>query len=474
MLLDYKAGLYKNELINYKKQMMMKKITFILLAIVLLSNFNAAAQEAQDCTNTYNLFKGDVQTKKFDAAYPKLITLMETCPTLSINIYKYGGDLAEARFKIATDKKEAAGLITKIYTQRLLHYPKDDIAKVHSDYATFIADNNLASDDEIFVLLEKAYSIDPNRMGVKNMYKYFQGVTDRNKDTNPQKVFDTYDDVLESVQEKLDDYSKKLEPIQAKEEKGETLERRDKINLRAYTLNSKALGQVEAGLDQIIIELSTCERLIPLYTRDFPANKTNAKWLKRAVSRMYAKECTEDPLYETLVEAYVTADPSTEASVFFAGILYKRGKETEAMEYYKKAVEQQPDAFKKAENLYKIAQLFAKKGRKSEARNYANQALSFKPSMGNAYLMIANLYATSANECGTTEFDKRMVYTAALNKARRAVQVDPSVESKAAVYIKNYLANEPSKKLIFTIGIKPGTPHVIKCWIGETVKIPQK
>ena len=49
-------------------------------------------------------------------------------------------------------------------------------------------------------------------MGVRNIYKYFQGVTDRNKDTNPQKVFDTYDDVLESVGEKLDYYSKKLVP----------------------------------------------------------------------------------------------------------------------------------------------------------------------------------------------------------------------------------------------------------------------
>ena len=28
------------------------------------------------------------------------------------------------------------------------------------------------------------------------MAKYFQEVTNRNKDTNAQKVFDTYDDVL--------------------------------------------------------------------------------------------------------------------------------------------------------------------------------------------------------------------------------------------------------------------------------------
>ncbi len=451
----------------------MKKITFLLAAVTLLLNTSILAQSSQDCGIVYNLFKGEVQTKKYDSALPKLKQLMNDCPKLSVNIYKLGDRLVKDQLKAGGNKVELTALAKKIYEQRLIHFPKD-AAKMHSDYATFLAKEKIGTEDEIFALLEKAYSLDPTQMGVRNIYKYFQGVTDRNKDTNPQKVFDTYDDVLESVGEKLNYYAKKLEPLKAKEEKGETLEKREKSLLRAYSINSKALGQVEAGLDQIIVELSTCERLIPLYTGEFEANKTNIKWLNRAVSRMYSKECTDEPLYEKLVEAWVAADPSPKTLVYFAGILYKKGKETEAMEYYKKAVDQETDAFNKAENLYKIAQLFAKRGRKSEARRYANQALSNKPSMGKAYLLIAGLYASSADACGTKEFEKRMVYTAALNKARRAVAVDPSIASRASRYIKNYLSQEPSKKLIFTEGVKPGTPYSIKCWIGETVKIPQK
>jgi len=451
----------------------MKKITFLLAAVTLLLNTSILAQSSQDCGIVYNLFKGEVQTKKYDSALPKLKQLMNDCPKLSVNIYKLGDRLVKDQLKAGGNKVELTALAKKIYEQRLIHFPKD-AAKMHSDYATFLAKEKIGTEDEIFALLEKAYSLDPTQMGVRNIYKYFQGVTDRNKDTNPQKVFDTYDDVLESVGEKLNYYAKKLEPLKAKEEKGETLEKREKSLLRAYSINSKALGQVEAGLDQIIVELSTCERLIPLYTGEFEANKTNIKWLNRAVSRMYSKECTDEPLYEKLVEAWVAADPSPKTLVYFAGILYKKGKETEAMEYYKKAVDQETDAFNKAENLYKIAQLFAKRGRKSEARRYANQALSNKTSMGKAYLLIAGLYASSADACGTKEFEKRMVYTAAVNKARRAVAVDPSIASRASRYIKNYLSQEPSKKLIFTEGVKPGTPYSIKCWIGETVKIPQK
>ncbi len=451
----------------------MKKITFLLAAITLLLNTSILAQNTTDCGRVYNLFKGEVQTKKYDTALPKLKQLMNDCPELSVNIYKLGDRLVKDQLKAGSDKAEFTALAKKIYEQRLQYFPKD-AAKMHSDYATFLAREKIGSDDEIFALLEKAYSLDPTQMGVRNIYKYFQGVTDRNKDTNPQKVFDTYDDVLESVGEKLDYYAKKLVPLKAKEEKGETLEKREKSLLRAYSINSKALGQVEAGLDQIIVELSTCERLIPLYTGEFETNKTNVKWLNRAVSRMYSKECTDEPLYEKLVEAWVAADPSPKTLVYFAGILYKKGKETEAMDYYKKAVDQEPDVFEKAKNQYKIAQLFAKRGQKSQARSYARQALKNNPNFGKAYLLIANLYATSASACGTTEFEQRMVYTAALYQARRAASVDPSIASTASRYIKNYLSQEPSKKLMFSETIKAGTPYTIKCWIGETVKVSEK
>ena len=37
------------------------------------------------------------------------------------------------------------------------------------------------------------------------------------------------------------------------------------------------------------------------------------------------------------------------------------------------------------------------------------KALAYQPSMGKAYLLIANLYASSANGCGKTQFEKRAV-----------------------------------------------------------------
>ncbi len=445
----------------------MKKITFLLAVVVFFSTAKTNAQDdaKRECLIKYNLFKGDFKSKKYDEAYTNWTYLMENCQDLSVNIYKYGADIAQ-------DVKKDPVLAKKVYEQRLQYFPKqtntNNLAKAHSDYATYLAKNKLATDDEIFVILEKAYQISPKDMGVRNIYKYFQLVTDKYKDVEPQKVFDTYDDVIESVGEKLDDYTKKIIKLS---DSTRTLDAKEKRYLRAYKINSKALGQIEGGLDNIISGIATCERLVPIYNRDFESNKTNETWLRRAVSRMFNKGCQEDPLFEKLAKAYAEATPSPDSYSFYAGILEKNGDVSGAAEMRQKAFDLETDPLKKAKTKLKFAQAAKSRGQLSKARSLAREALKFNPNYGKAYLFIARLYQSSVNNCGSNEFEKRMVYAAALRQARRAVSVDPSISSVARKYVATYKANLPSKKVIFTEGIKAGSSFTIKCWIGETVKV---
>jgi tetratricopeptide (TPR) repeat protein len=443
----------------------MKKITFLLAAMLLLTTVETNAQDAsRECTIKYNLFKGDYQSKKFDEAYINWIYLMDNCKDLSVNIYKFGATLSE-------DVRKEPTLAKRVYEQRLQYFPTKNPAKVHSDYATYLFENKLASNDEVFKILEKGYAIDPTKMGVKNLYIYFQGVTDRNKDTNPQKVFDTYDDVLENVNIKLANYAKKLVKYS---DTTKVLDKRDKQLKRAYTVNSTALGTVEGGLDAIISEIATCVRLIPLYERDFEANKSNAIWLKRSVSRMFNKGCQEEPLFEKLVRAFAEASPSPEAYAFLANVLENNDDSAGAVKMREKSFELETDPLKKAKYKLKFAQAAKDRGQYSKARSLAREALKFNPRSGRAYLFIATLYQGSVNDCGDNLFEKRMVYVAALNMAKRAASVDPSISARASKYINIYDQNVPSQKDIFNATAVPGGKFTIKCWIGETVRIPNK
>ena len=138
----------------------------------------------------------------------------------------------------------------------------------------------------------------------------------------------------------------------------------------------------------------------------------------------------------------------------------------------KQAVEQEQDLYKKAGYQLKIAQILRLQGKLSEARSYCYQAIDNAPTMGKAYLLVAAMYASSANSCGDDVVSKRMVYVAALNKAQKARAVDPSISALANKYISNYKENLPSTKDLFVAGVASGSSHKIGCWINETVIVP--
>lgn len=454
---------------------MKRIITNLVLGLLLVTGVsNVYAQdkygaEPDKCKQNLSLFHESVKAGNYDGAYENWKWCYDNCPKASMYIYADGLKIAENMYKNGSDKGAASKLIDEIYAKRIKNFPKN-LGKVYSDWAISLKKRG-ASKDEIFKKLEAAFKANPTEMSIKNIADYFKQVTERNKDTDAQKVFDTYDDVLDAVNDKMDKLTEELDKLNAKDSLGETLTSKEKLKQKNNAINLRGLGQVEPILDQTLGEVATCDRLIPLYNKSFDANKTDPKWLKRAVQRMFSKECTEDDLYPKLVEAWVTVEPSSNAYIFFSGILDERGETKKALEYKNKAVDLETDPFKKAKLLLSIAFQYRHRS-KSTARSYAYKALKERPSYGDAYLLIANLYGSSANSCGTDEFSKRMVYVAAANMAAKAKAVDPGIATKANRAIKGYLRNAPSKKLVFNEGKKSGDSHKIGCWIGTTVRIP--
>jgi len=461
------------------KTLKMQKFSVIAIAFLLLAgSFVTYAQETQDnakqeCNIKYNLFRADFKSKKYDNAYDSWLWTFENCPDLSVNIYKNGLIIAKHKYNQATgaDKVAAKNLIEKIYKQRLQYFPKVKPAKMYSEYAMFL---DKAGDDEakVYGLLKKAYEIKPEEMGIKAIFKFFAGYIQRNKDNNIQGIFDMNDNLQDVANRKMDYLSQKLDKLREIEESGQELSAKQQRFKRAYSINLTGLGKVESGLGSMLEKYATCDRLIPMYEKEFDANVANAVWLKRSVSRLYNKGCTDGTFYDKMVETYVNADPSADAYKFYAGLLMKKGNEAKAIEYFKKAVDLETDSYKKASTLYFIAQLMKKKGRFGQARTYAYRALKARPSLGKAYLLIASMYAKSAKSCGNDVFGTRMVYQAALVKARKAKAIDPSISSIAQKHINSYAGKAPSTEDVFNKGIASGTPWKIDCWINETVRVP--
>jgi tetratricopeptide (TPR) repeat protein len=322
-------------------------------------------------------------------------------------------------------------------------------------------------------MMSEAFTKDQeNFTNPKALYIYFSSLVDENKAGRKdlQEVFDVYDAVTEKIELENEKITGKISKLLPKEEAG-TLTSKEKSHLRSYNSYSEVYGKIAGSIDSKLGPLADCSNLIPLYEKSFEEKKGDVVWVKRAVGLMFNKECTDDPMFQKLFEAQLRLDPSADAYVYGGTLKMKNGDTSGALADFDKALSLETNKDKKSKIAYKVAVINKRKGSKSTSRSYAQKAIDANPSNGRAYLLIANLYATSANDCGSTTFEKRAMYWKAADMARQAGRVDPSLSGSSSQAVNSYLAKAPSKEMIFSSGMA-GKTVSFSCWVGGSVKVP--
>jgi tetratricopeptide (TPR) repeat protein len=460
----------------------MKKLCVITLIFIGLFHAPILAQDTNVCMQDLSIFAEFAKVKNYKSAFEPWMKVRGECPSINVAIYLYGERILKDRIKNGSPEEQEASKkdILKLYDQWVENFPKKRnksvVGDIISKKAQALLDFKQADLKEIYLTFDEAYKKDKKSFtNPKLLYNYFKTMYDRYKngdiEVTMELLFNKYEEVSEKFEFESTELSKKLDIILKKEEAGTALTSRETRSKRIYNVNSNAIGTFLSNLDAIIAKEATCENLIPLYKRNFEENKTDPLWIKRAASRMDSKECSDDPLFVTLVEALHALEPSADSAYYLGLLNDKGGNADEALEYYEESIALETDNYKKAKILFKIANKFKKAGRKSSARNYANKALGFQPSLGRAYLLIANMYADSANQCGESQFDKRAVYWLAADMAKKAGQVNASLKKVAVRTVESYKGRAPSKTDIFTEG-NAGTVIKFNCWINRNVTVP--
>lgn len=459
---------------------MIKLKSLGLILLLLLVSRNVQAQSNEECLQNLSIFAEFAKVKNYTSAYEPWMLVRQACPKINAAVYSYGERILKDRIEKGVEVEASKQDLLKLYDEWVEHFPtkkgKKIVGDILSKKGQAMIDYKLADLATIYSTFDQAYTADASSFtNPKMLYNYFKTYYDMYKagDTtvSMELLFNKYEEVSEKFELEGTNLAKKLDVILKKEETGTTLTSREKRNKRVYDVNSNAIGTFLSNLDAIIAKEATCENLIPLYQRNFEENKNDAVWIKRAASRMDSKDCSDDPLFVTLVEALHNLEPSADSAYYLGLLNDKKGNSNEALKYYEESIALETDNYKKARILFKIAVKFEKAGRKVSARSYAQKALSFQPSLGRAYLLIARLYASSANNCGDTQFNKRAVYWLAANVARKAGQVDASLKKITAKTVASYMGRAPSKTDIFTEGNQGATIR-FNCWINASVTVP--
>ena len=437
---------------------------------------------SDECLEQLSIFAESAKIKNYQAAYEPWKTVLDNCPKLSLATYQYGEIILKDFIKKSEseeDKSRYLNDLLSLYDQWANNFPERkgvrQIGKIFSSKGQAMLDNGVKDKELIYDTFDYAFQNDPTSFtNPKSLAYYFQTGYDLYKagsKINLETLFEKYEELTEKFELLKTNISKNIDIILNKEESGTPLTSREARNKKIYDTNSNAVSAYLQLIDQLIAKEATCDILIPLYSKNFEENKNNPLWIRRAAGRLDGKDCSDDPLFVTLVEQLHSLEPSAD-SAYYLGILNdKQGNSEDALKYYQESVSLQTDNYKKANILYKIAVKFKNAGRRVSARNYAEQALSYQPSLGRAYLLIANMYADSANGCGDTQFNKRAVFWLAAQTAVKAGRVDASLKKISDRTAAAFNGRAPSKTDIFTEG-NQGTSITFSCWIRRSVKVP--
>jgi tetratricopeptide (TPR) repeat protein len=459
---------------------MKTKITLLVAILFLSFNVISAQSGQEEDMNSLSIFVEYAKAKNYDAAYGPWMELRKRNPKFNNAINIYGERILKDKIKKSAGPEKVAFIndLIKLYSERQTNFAsKTKKGEFMAKTCQLKYDNkkllNIGK-EELYNCFDAAYQADQKTFtNPKSLYTYFSlmvDLYDSGKKT-AQQLFNKYDDISEKIEFEIKNYTQKLNKYVAQGDEEVQLSPKDAKKVKSYNSYLKAYKLIVGSVDSKLGERANCENLIPLYNRDFEEFKNDGIWLQRAMNRMYAKECTDDPLFVKIVQQKNMLEPNASTAYYLGILKEKEGKWKEAVGYFNQAVDLETDSFDKAKRLSSLAGKYRKKGSYGQARSYYRKALAQNPSLGSAHLAIAQMYAKSAKNCGEGNFNQRAVYWLAIQEARKAGRVDSSLKKAVANTIANYKAKVPTRGEIFSAG-RAGEVIKIGCWIGRSVTVP--
>jgi tetratricopeptide (TPR) repeat protein len=203
----------------------------------------------------------------------------------------------------------------------------------------------------------------------------------------------------------------------------------------------------------------SCEIINLAYARMLRGNCLETDARLKEVKDAKAKKCYEAP------PALSCAAQGNES--------YGQGRYSKAIESYLDCVENSSDNEQKAKFLILIAKIYYRDLKNyPKSRKFALDAAKLKPSWGEPFMLIGNLYASSGPLCGPGRgWESQVVTWPAIDMWTKAKNVEPRLTNEANQLINRYKQYMPKKEDIFFRSVKAGDPYFVPCWIQESTTI---
>ncbi|MDB2675155.1 tetratricopeptide repeat protein [Flavobacteriales bacterium] len=427
---------------------------YTFLSLFLLITISASAvveskfgEDSVSCVTNISLYREYVKQKNYDDALSPWRKAYINCPKATKNIYIDGAKIFNYLINKSKGNEELQkaylDTLSTIYDNRVVHFGKREyvLGLKGSDMLKYsFADLDLA-----FEYLKESVEGLQNKSKATALFSYFKAATQKFQ----EKTF-TKAQVLE-VYAAVSDY---LE-----------------YNLSNESKSKKFYEKASENVEKLFVPFATCEDLIAMFDAKYQETPDDLTLIKRIVKVLDKKDCTDATVYFEAATKLHESEPSALSAYNMGNLSLRKNKYSQAIGFYNQALEMAENDEDKANYYYGLSGAYFKSGSNSSARSYAYKAIDIKPSWGKPFVLIGDIYAASANECGSNSFESAMLYSAAIDKFITAKSKDSSVGDFADKKIASYSKYLPSNEDAFFNGFKEGDSYTVGCWINESTKV---
>ena len=444
---------------------------FVIAAIVAINAQKAGydpvnapfghGEDSVKCRMNLSLMSTSAKAENYNDALGPWNDVFENCPASSKNIYIYGPRIFKSLHESSADankKKEYLDKVLQIYDTRLKYYPDEDKGTVLAyktyDYMELMA--NQAETKVIYDWLGEAIEDMKSDMEPKDAYSYFM-VASLNQFLSDNSKKDQY----------ISDYFRVTGYVDGAI---------SKANSDNDTANADYLALVKDGIFKGFVNSGAgdCKTLTEYYADKIEPNKDNKDFLSEVVDALNSVGCSDTEIYFAAAEFLHKLEPTAGSALGLANKSLRDKDYDTAIKYYDEAASLETDKEKASGYMLQLAGIFSNQRNFARARQAANDALKYNPNNGEAYILIAQLYAASAENIFPEKEKRGLVFCAAVDKLQRARSVDSSVSAKASSLMNQYSAYFMDTEAAFMMGIKAGETVTIPGWIGETTTVRLK
>ncbi|MBK3517194.1 tetratricopeptide repeat protein [Carboxylicivirga sp. N1Y132] len=417
-------------------------------------------EDSLRCLENLSLYYEYYKQKNYAEAYPKWEIAFNECPASNKNLYSHGERIVESLYKKEKDaakKAEYYKTLMLVYDQRAKYFGNDKrypTAYIMGKKAITMLRYNRNNPDvikEVQPLLEDGYKV----LGVKTqppaLLTYMANSTAMYKmnELSGEKLVEIYTNVTT------------------------TLNKQKEMTKEA---NKPKIQEVINNVEKFFAQsgAANCETLAEIFGPQLADHTDDLAWLKR-VNRLLTKgDCGESELFYQSSEYLHKIEPAASSAYGIALMYMKRGDTNKSVEFLNEAITLEEDASFKAKYHNTLGLIYMSQKKYSQTRAEARKAIALRGDWGAPYILIGKSYAATASSYGSTEFEHKTVYWAAVDQFKKAKSVDAEALAEANENILLYSQYFPNTEEIFFQGLKIGDAYKIAGWINTSTTVRAK